>query len=314
MRGASERRSVGASSSCRSRAGKVEREQIFPASDSEAMKRETLAAAMLCFTAEARSGCGRDAEGPYERIIRGGIVFPFLCGPLRFFSAPLRWKIAPRKPSLRPGSGAAAPRSGAVALEPVRHFGGPQNPSTEGANPYQPRATPWVIGDKTIKALKGRPHHGAPLQGLAFSARKPRALPWAGIVRAVGARSLALRQSAVQAVGSGIVAARSDAIIPRSGMITPRSGMVIPMSGPVTPRSTAVTPGSDTISPWSGMATPGSGTITPRVGVAIPRSGTVTLWSGMIPPRSGPIAPRSGSSLQVPPGGFRHSHSTLPAA
>jgi hypothetical protein len=46
--------------------------------------------------------------------------------------------------------------------------------------PCQPRATPWVAGIKTIKALKGRHHDGTALQG--FDPVKPRsqgvALGW----------------------------------------------------------------------------------------------------------------------------------------
>jgi len=46
--------------------------------------------------------------------------------------------------------------------------------------PCQPRATPWVAGIKTTKALKGRHHDSTPLQG--FDPVKPRsqgvALGW----------------------------------------------------------------------------------------------------------------------------------------
>ena len=37
-----------------------------------------------------------------------------------------------------------------------------------GPYSYQPRAAPWVIVIKKIKALKGRPHFVAPLQGFVL--------------------------------------------------------------------------------------------------------------------------------------------------
>ena len=40
------------------------------------------------------------------------------------------------------------------------------------------------------------PHHVAPLQGVVFSRPKPRALPWAGMVRTVGASEASRTQSA----------------------------------------------------------------------------------------------------------------------
>jgi hypothetical protein len=52
---------------------------------------------------------------------------------------------------------------------------------------------------KMIKALKGRLHHGLPLQGFVFFFSKPRALPWAGMVRTVGAKNLTPLRIARQA-------------------------------------------------------------------------------------------------------------------
>ena len=72
-------------------------------------------------------------------------------------------------------------------LEAVMHFGEPDALRAKGPQTCQPRATPWVTGNKKIKALKGRPHIVAPLQGFVFSQSKPRALPWDGLVRTVGA-------------------------------------------------------------------------------------------------------------------------------
>jgi hypothetical protein len=42
---------------------------------------------------------------------------------------------------------------------------------------------------KNIKALKGRAIMGPPLQGFVFFPSKPRALPWAGMWRTVGAQT-----------------------------------------------------------------------------------------------------------------------------
>jgi hypothetical protein len=66
----------------------------------------------------------------------------------------------------------------------------------KGPETCQPRATPWVVANKTIKALKGRPHFVAPLQGFVlFQTSNPGrrsclALPWAGMARTVGAKKL----------------------------------------------------------------------------------------------------------------------------
>jgi len=58
--------------------------------------------------------------------------------------------------------------------------GGATASERQRREPCQPRATPWVAGIKTIKALKGRHHDGTPLQG--FDPVKPRsqgvALGW----------------------------------------------------------------------------------------------------------------------------------------
>ena len=59
----------------------------------------------------------------------------------------------------------------AAGIEPVRHFGSPGNPSTEGATSYQPRATPLGTGEIRSKALKGRLTAGTPLQGFVQNVR-----------------------------------------------------------------------------------------------------------------------------------------------
>ena len=51
---------------------------------------------------------------------------------------------------------------------PVSHFGGPRALRAKGPQTCQPRATPWVMGNEKIKALKGRPHLVAPFQGFVF--------------------------------------------------------------------------------------------------------------------------------------------------
>ena len=81
------------------------------------------------------------------------------------------------------GQDAGAP----AILERVMHICVAHALRANGPSTYQPRATPWVIGNKKIKALEGRHNPVAPLQGFVFSQRNPRALPWAGMVRTVGA-------------------------------------------------------------------------------------------------------------------------------
>lgn len=66
-------------------------------------------------------------------------------------------------------------------------------PKANGLSPYQPRATPWVSRPKNRPCPEGASQPPTPTLCRPFRARSvrnpiPRALPWAGMSRTVGAR------------------------------------------------------------------------------------------------------------------------------